>query len=75
MSTEAEEYPLLGAVTRQLLVKTEDLMFAVVICKVCRLAIVLKLFIVMSYKCSINPVNNPNPVSSHKHVTIYYQIL
>jgi hypothetical protein len=32
---------------------------------VCRFPIALQLFVVMTYKCSINPITNPSPVSSH----------
>jgi hypothetical protein len=35
----------------------EHLVFAIVICKVCRLVRVLKLFLVTSYKRSVNPNN------------------
>jgi hypothetical protein len=45
VSVEAEESPLLEAVTRKRLVKTqqagEDLVFATVICKLWRLAVAL----------------------------------
>jgi hypothetical protein len=27
-------------------------------------------FVVTIYKCSVNPITNPNPVDSHKHVVI-----
>jgi hypothetical protein len=30
----------------------------------------LQLLVVMIYKCSINPVTNPNPESSHYHMTL-----
>jgi hypothetical protein len=61
VSTEAEEYPLLGAVTGQRLVKTDVLMFGVVICGVCRSMKLLELPVVVESECSINP----NPKSSH----------
>jgi hypothetical protein len=38
----------------------EDFVFAVVICSVCR-----SVKVVASYKCSVNPIISPNPVSSH----------
>jgi hypothetical protein len=41
VNMELEQSSLLGAVIRQRLVKTEDLVFAVVICRVCRLVKVL----------------------------------
>jgi hypothetical protein len=41
----------------------EDLAYAVVICSVCRL-MMLQLFIVMSCKHSVNPINNPDPMFS-----------
>jgi hypothetical protein len=31
----------------------------------------LQLFIGKIYKCSINPITNPNPIFSHQHVTVY----
>jgi hypothetical protein len=43
----------------------------VVICRVCKLVRLLELLVVTSYKCSVNPIINPNPVSSHYIVTIY----
>jgi hypothetical protein len=43
----------------------EDLVFVVVICRVCRSVKMLWLLIVKSYKHSINPVISQNPVSSH----------
>jgi hypothetical protein len=67
MSMDAEEPTLLGAVTRQRLVKAENFVCAVVtvIGRVCRSAELLQLPVVTTYKCPINPVINPNPVSSH----------
>jgi hypothetical protein len=50
---EAEEYPLLGAP-----------IFAEVIYGVCRFMKLLYLPVVTSYKGSVNPVTNPNPVST-----------
>jgi hypothetical protein len=45
----------------------EGLVFAAVIYKVCRIAVVLQLLVITSrvYKWSVNPFNNPNPVYSH----------
>jgi hypothetical protein len=43
----------------------EDLMFAAVICRVCRLGKLLKLFVVTSYKRSIHSIINAKPVSGH----------
>jgi hypothetical protein len=68
---EAEEFPLLAAVARERLVKTQQagkrLAVAAVICELLRLAVALQLFLVPSrvYKWSINPLPNPNPVYSH----------
>jgi hypothetical protein len=44
---------------------TEALMFGVVICRVCRSVNLLQLLVVTSYKCSINSITDPNPVSNH----------
>jgi hypothetical protein len=61
----------LEAVAKERLVKTQQagkgLAGAVVIFKVCRLAMALKLLVIPScvYKWSINPFTNPNPVYSH----------
>jgi hypothetical protein len=63
MSKETEEPPLSGAVNQ---VKTsEDFMCAIVavMFRVWKLLRVLQLFVVTSYKPSINPVFNPNPES------------
>jgi hypothetical protein len=38
---------------------------AVVICKVYKSVTLLKLFVVTSFKSSINPITSSNPVSSH----------
>jgi hypothetical protein len=43
----------------------EDLVCAVVICRICRLVSVLLLFVVTSYKRSKSSIINPNPMSSH----------
>jgi hypothetical protein len=62
ISTKAEESPLLEAVTREQLVKTQqagkDLPCAVVICEVWTLAMALYLLVVPScvYMWSINPI-------------------
>jgi hypothetical protein len=46
---------------------------AVIICKVCRLAIALLLIVIPSgaYKWSINPFTNPHPVYSHTRDNIF----
>jgi hypothetical protein len=44
---------------------TEDIVRALVNCRVGGLAIALSLPVITSYKWSINPVTNPNPMSSH----------
>lgn len=49
--------------------KCEDLVCAMVNCKVCTLAIALYLLVVTSQRISINPIISPNPVYSHKHIT------
>jgi hypothetical protein len=56
--------------------QTEDFICAVVvvICRVCDSVKLLHLFVVMSYKFSINPIINPNPMSSYLYMTIYYRI-
>jgi hypothetical protein len=43
----------------------EDLVFAILICGVCRLVKELQLFVVMNCKHSVNSVINPNPMCSH----------
>jgi hypothetical protein len=64
LSPEAEKWPLLGAVIRQLLVKTlpagKYLACALVNCKVWKLAMALKLSVITScvLKWSINPISN-----------------
>jgi hypothetical protein len=46
--------------------QTENFMCAVVVVYiVCKPVRLLQLFVVMSHKHSINPIMNPNPVSSH----------
>jgi hypothetical protein len=61
---EAEESPLLEAVTRERLMKTQQaakyLAYAVMICKFWRLDMALQLLLVPScvYKLSINPISN-----------------
>jgi hypothetical protein len=44
---------------------SEDLVLAVVVCRVFRLVKMLQLFVVTSYKPSVNPIIDPDPVSSH----------
>jgi hypothetical protein len=58
---------LLDAVTRGL-VKTQLTQKkgrVVVNCGVCEIVLGLESVVVMSYKKSLNPVANPNPISSH----------
>jgi hypothetical protein len=43
----------------------EALMFRVVICRDSKPLKLLQLAVVTSYNCSINPIINPNPVSSY----------
>jgi hypothetical protein len=43
----------------------KDLVFAVMIGSVCESAQLLQFFIAASYKQSIKPITNPNPMSSH----------
>jgi hypothetical protein len=43
----------------------KDLVRAIVNCSVGGLAIALMLSVITSYKWRINPVTNPNPMSSH----------
>jgi hypothetical protein len=68
---EAEESPLLEAVARERVVKTQQsakgLACAVVSFTVWRLAVALQLLVLTSpvYKWSINPFTNPNPVYGH----------
>jgi hypothetical protein len=66
MITEAEECPLLEAVTKQQPVKTEDFMFAAVTV-ICRMYMTVRvvLVVVTSYKHSVNPVTNSNLMSSY----------
>jgi hypothetical protein len=49
----------------------DNSVFVAVICRMCRLVRMLLLFVVMNYKGSVNPVTNPNPISSHLHVTLF----
>jgi hypothetical protein len=50
----------------------EDKVRAVVNCRVCELAIALWLLLFTIYKCSGNPITNPNPVYSHSYKCQYY---
>jgi hypothetical protein len=53
----------------------KDVVCAVVICEVWKLAIVLQLFVVMTYKWAMNPIANPKPCrESVIHVAICIQI-
>jgi hypothetical protein len=73
LSAEAEDSPLLAAVTRERLVKTQEagksLAGAVVICELRRLAVALYLLVVPSsvYEWSINPTSNPKPRQESLH--------
>jgi hypothetical protein len=49
----------------------EDLVRAVVNCRVCESAIALQLLVVTIYKWSTNPITNPNPVYSHSYTWQY----
>jgi hypothetical protein len=75
VSAEAEESQ---AVAWKRLVKIlqagEDLVFAAVICKLWRLAMMLQLLVVLSrvFKWSIDPFINPNPVYSHAYMKQYF---
>jgi hypothetical protein len=64
LSAEAEESPLLVAVTRERLVKTEqagkDLAGAVVIC-ISDGAVIARTYELCAYKWSTNPITNPKP--------------
>jgi hypothetical protein len=48
----------------------EDLVHAVVNCRVCELAITLYLLTVAICKWSVNPITNPNHVRSNSHDNI-----
>jgi hypothetical protein len=72
--TEVEGFTALEAVTRQRLVKlqqTEDLVRAVVDCRVCELVTALQLLVVTICKCSVNPITIPNPIYSHTNTCQY----
>jgi accessory gene regulator protein AgrB len=79
-SAETEEFPILEAVIRERLVKSQQagkyLAGAVVICEAWRLVMALQLLVVSScvYKWSINPISNPKlRRQSHTYyVTILY---
>jgi hypothetical protein len=78
---EAEEFPMLKAVARERLVKTQqagkDLAGAVVICEVWRLTVALLLLVIPSrvYKWSINAFTNPNPVDIHTQLHVAVHII
>jgi hypothetical protein len=55
------------------IVDWEDLVRAVVNCRVCELALALQLLVVMIGKCSVSPITNPNPVYSHSYAWQYLQ--
>jgi hypothetical protein len=54
-----------------MMMETEDLVRAVVNCRVCELAIALKLLVVTICKCSVNPITNPNAVCSQSRDNIF----
>jgi hypothetical protein len=76
LSAEPEESPLLEAITREWLVKTQqagkDFACAVVICKVWKPAVALQLLVVPSsvYEWSIHPIQIPTENHTHKHDNI-----
>jgi hypothetical protein len=51
-----------------------DFIHAVVNCRLCELVLALQLFVVQLCKSSVNPVNTPNSVYSHNHVTIFFLV-
>jgi hypothetical protein len=67
VSTEAEESPLLRAVTKQRLVKTlqagEDVACSDL--QSVEISDCVIVFVVTACKWSINPISNPNPIYSH----------
>jgi hypothetical protein len=67
VSTRAVESPLLGSAYKQRPVRTIRLYMccSTVIRKMCRSVELLQLPVVTSYNCLINPITNPNHVSSH----------
>jgi hypothetical protein len=73
INTEAEEVMALEAITRWQPVKIQQaektLVCAVMNWKVCELATVQQLFAVSScvYKCSVNPISDPNTIQGHTH--------
>jgi hypothetical protein len=68
VNTEAEDTTGLEAVTRLQPVKIQQIEKN---CRVCELAIELQLLVVTFCKNSINP----NPIHSHTHVTIPYNLI
>jgi hypothetical protein len=58
------------ATTSECITDWDDLMTAIVICWVCSSVIVLKLLVVISYRCSISSVIKPN-TDIHTYVYIY----
>jgi hypothetical protein len=71
VNTEAEEATAFGnryqATTGEDTADWEDLVRAVVNCRVCEIAITLQLLVVTFRKSSINPITNSNPVYSHSY--------
>jgi hypothetical protein len=71
VTAEAEEFPLLEAVTTERLVKTQktikDLACAIEICKMWRSAMAqyISVFSSIVLKWPLNPISNPNPVDIH----------
>jgi hypothetical protein len=79
VSTEAEDTIRINhlATAGKNVANWEDFICAVVtvICEVCRTVSAQSLFVVTFRKCSINPINKPNPVYSHsKFVAIHSYI-
>jgi hypothetical protein len=74
VSAKAEKSPLLEAVTRKRMLKTlqtgDDLMFAAVIYKAWRLAVLVQLLVAPNrvHDWFINPFANPNPVYRHRYI-------
>jgi hypothetical protein len=71
---EEGERPPLKAAAKQRLVRTvtdwEDLVCHILICEVCRTVTAWSLLVVTGCKSTINPITNPNLISSHNHVTV-----
>jgi hypothetical protein len=71
-NTEVEGSTALEAVTRRQRMKWaywEDLVCAVVICRVRELEITLQLLVITNFKDPVYPITNSNPVSIFTHLT------